>query len=84
VEDRAYEAIQFLRSQDGNSNSMFEECAHVIECLLGEQKELEEKIADLQSAPKTSAYRRGMSFGAESWYKRNRYRSASPAIEEAE
>ena len=83
MEERAYEAIQFLRSQDGNSNSMFEECAHVIECLLGKQQELEEKVADLE-APKQSAYRRGMSFGAESWYKRNRYRSASPAIEDAE
>ena len=83
MEERAYEAIQFLRSQDGNSNSMFEECAHVIECLLGKQKELEERIEDLE-APKQSAYRRGMSFGAETWYKRNRYRSASPAIEDAE
>jgi hypothetical protein len=25
-----------------------------------------------------------MSFGAEAWYKRNRYRSASPAIDDAE
>ena len=83
MEDRAYEAIQFLRLQDGNSNSMFEECAHVIECLLGRQQELEERVAELE-APKQSAYRRGMSFGAEAWYKRNRHRSASPAMEEAE
>ena len=83
MEDRAYEAIQFLRLQDGNSNSMFEECADVIECLLGRQRELEEKVASLE-APKQSAYRRGMSFGAEAWYKRNRQRSASLAIEDAE
>jgi hypothetical protein len=40
-------------------------------------------VANLE-APKQSAYRRGMSFGAEAWSKRNRYRSASPAIEDAE
>jgi hypothetical protein len=83
MEDEANEAIQFLRQQDVNSNPMFEECAYVIECLLNIRRELEDKIASLE-APPASAYRRGMSFGAESWYKRNRQRSFSPAMDDAE
>ena len=70
-------AIEFLKSVE--PGSYFDECAALIEELLAQAHPKENQGI----SKKEMSDRRGQTFGAESWYKRNRQRPSS-AIPSAE
>jgi hypothetical protein len=70
-------AIEFLKNVE--PGSYFDECAALIEELLAQTHAKE----DQGISKEEMSDRRGQTFGAESWYKRNRQRPSS-AIPSAE
>lgn len=75
--DKYDDAITFLRDQDAGQGSYFEECAYLIEELLGqlhEAKSVKTRVTSKELAATTR--------GAKSWFYRNG--SFSPAIDSKE
>ena len=65
--DKYDDAIVFLRTQDAGQGSYFEECAYLIEELLGQLHEA--KSVKTRVTPKELA---ATTRGANSWHQRNR------------
>jgi len=68
--DKYDEAIAFLKSVE--PGSYFDECAALMEELVA--------LAHHVQATPDQAYRRGQSFGAEAWYRRNCQRPSSAML----
>ena len=72
--DKFDDAIEFLNNQDqlAGGGSYFGECASLIEELLGQLYEAEEKIILLQTPVEEVQTKVGsMAFGAQAWAKRS-------------
>lgn len=68
--DKYDQAIEFLKGVE--PGSYFDECAALMEELLAQTQRPETK--------EEAADRRGQSFGAEAWYRRNRQRPSSAML----